>query len=87
MTVQISLAAGQHQYTLAGHTDIVRALAVVSTGQLASGSNDRTIKIWVWRVAMLLKVCCFFFAFQYSYLVVCFVLTPYKVMVGCPCTC
>jgi len=32
--------------TLSGHTDDVRALAVLSNGLLASGSYDKTIKIW-----------------------------------------
>jgi COMPASS component SWD3 len=37
----------QFKLTLSGHTEPVRALAVSSNGQiLASGSDDKTIKIW-----------------------------------------
>ena len=32
--------------TLNGHTDLVRALAVLNNGDLASGSADTTIKVW-----------------------------------------
>ena len=32
--------------TLEGHTDAVRSLAFLGEGRLASGSNDKTIKIW-----------------------------------------
>jgi len=32
--------------TLTGHTDFVRALSVLPDGSLASGSEDKTIKIW-----------------------------------------
>jgi WD40 repeat protein len=32
--------------TLNGHTDWVRALTVLQNGDLASGSDDKTIKIW-----------------------------------------
>ena len=32
--------------TLYGHTDWIRSLAILSDLKLASGSSDRTIKIW-----------------------------------------
>ena len=38
---------GHCEHALSGHSGTVRALAVVTAGQLASGSDDRSIKIWV----------------------------------------
>ena len=35
-----------HKRTLEGHTDYVNALAALPGGKLASGSHDRTIRIW-----------------------------------------
>ena len=32
--------------TLAGHTSNVRALAVLPDGKLASGSDDKTVRVW-----------------------------------------
>ena len=34
------------QVTLSGHTSYVYSLAVLPNGHLASGSDDKTIKIW-----------------------------------------
>ena len=34
------------QSTLTGHSDLVRSLAVLPNGDLASGSDDSTIKLW-----------------------------------------
>jgi len=37
----------QHQLSLEGHQDLVHCLTVLGDGRIASGSDDRTIKIWV----------------------------------------
>jgi len=39
-------STGRVQYTLKGHTGVVRALAVLSDERLASASSDKTIRIW-----------------------------------------
>ena len=39
--------AGQCNKVLKEHTGTIRALAVIGDGQLASGGEDRYIKIWV----------------------------------------
>ena len=44
-TIRIWGAAGECR-TLAGHTSTVATLAVLEGSRLASGSWDRTIKIW-----------------------------------------
>ena len=37
---------GIHTRTLKGHTDYVRSVVVLPTGELASGSRDTTIRVW-----------------------------------------
>jgi WD40 repeat protein len=37
---------GSLLYTLTGHIDIVYTLATLRNGDLASGSLDKTVKIW-----------------------------------------
>ena len=46
-TVKIlNVSTGQELRTLIGHTENVNTLAMLRTGDLASGSEDNTIKIW-----------------------------------------
>ncbi len=45
-TVKIWSAAGLSLYNLTGHTLGVNSVAVFSTGYIASGSWDKTVKIW-----------------------------------------
>lgn len=40
------LASGSCLATLSGHKDAVRCLAVLPDGQLASGSDDKSVKLW-----------------------------------------
>jgi WD40 repeat protein len=42
-----NLISGECIKTLKGHTDWVKTLAVLSDNKLASGSDDKTIKIWI----------------------------------------
>ena len=38
--------AGVNTHTLAGHTDAVRSLAVISSEEFLSASNDATVRRW-----------------------------------------
>ena len=42
----LNVATGACAATLEGHEDAVISLAVLEGGELASGSDDHTIKIW-----------------------------------------
>ena len=42
----VSWFDGVHVSTLKGHTHEVSSLAVLGDGQLASGSDDQTIRLW-----------------------------------------
>ena len=44
--VEVGDGAGAVVTTLEGHTSLVRALAVLSDGTVASGSWDRTVRLW-----------------------------------------
>ena len=37
---------GIHTRTLKGHTSFVSSLVVLPTGELATGSGDKTIRVW-----------------------------------------
>ena len=37
---------GKNLYTLKGHTGGVRSLCYIKEGKIASGSSDKTIRIW-----------------------------------------
>ena len=38
--------AGKKMHTLSGHTDDVNVLVLLPEGEMASGSDDKTVRVW-----------------------------------------
>lgn len=44
--IRIWTMEGDVVYTLSGHTSFVYSLAVLANGDIVSGGEDRTVRIW-----------------------------------------